>query len=331
MWACRTLRRRTRSGLRRGRHQPLPHASTPARAAGRPAPAPRAEPSPTLGRPAKVSPGPSASSKPWVGMFHGHKINVPRGNGAPVSFTFDDGPSPRFTPQVLALLAQHETPAVFCLIGQQARAYPKLVRTEVKAGHVLCDHSRDHDLTMNDRGQGYVTREVGDGLAAIEHASPGTPVRFYRQPGGTWSPKVVHAMHQHDLTPLRWNDDPRDWSRPGSAAIVRRVVDQLEPGTVILMHDGGGDRTQTRGSAALAPRRPHPGRLGACPRPRAAPVRQTGRPTPVARPSTTQAAVVQGTRHLGGMPTRGTGGSAPNSRTLRSALTDRWISAAAST
>ena len=224
---------------------PAAPSSTPTRAASRPAPAPRAEPSPTPGRPAKASPRPSASSKPWVGTFHGHKINVPRGHGAHVSFTFDDGPSPRFTPQVLALLAQHDTPAVFCLIGQQARAYPKLVRTEVKAGHALCDHSRDHDLTMNRRGQGYVTREVGDGLSAIQHASPGTPVRFYRQPGGTWSPKVVHAMHQHDLTPLRWTDDPRDWSRPGSEAIVRRVVDQLEPGAVILMHDGGGDRTQT--------------------------------------------------------------------------------------
>ena len=52
-------------------------------------------------------------------------------------------------------------------------------------------------------------------------------------------------MDRNRLTPLRWTDDPRDWSRPGSPAVVRRVVDQLEPGGVILMHDGGGDRTQT--------------------------------------------------------------------------------------
>ncbi|MGI3780404.1 MAG: polysaccharide deacetylase family protein [Janthinobacterium lividum] len=187
----------------------------------------------------------SKTSKPWVGTFRGHQVTVPRGHGAHFSFTFDDGPSPRFTPQVLKLLEQHHVPAVFCVIGQQARTSPDLVRREVAAGYVLCDHSRDHDLFMNRRGQAYVTREVTDGLAAVHAASPGTPVPFYRQPGGTWSPLVTRAMNRSSLTPLRWTDDPRDWSRPGSAVVVRRVVAQLEPGGVILMHDGGGDRTQT--------------------------------------------------------------------------------------
>lgn len=180
-----------------------------------------------------------------MGTFRGKKVKVPRGHGAQVSFTFDDGPSPTFTPQVLALLDKHDVPAVFCLIGHQARAHPKLVREEVKAGHVLCDHSRDHDLFMNRKGQAYVTKEVTDGLAAIHAASPKTPVSFYRQPGGTWSPLVVRAMHHADLTPLRWTDDPRDWSRPGSRVIVHRVIDQVSPGAVILLHDGGGDRSQT--------------------------------------------------------------------------------------
>jgi len=52
-------------------------------------------------------------------------------------------------------------------------------------------------------------------------------------------------MDAHDLDPLRWSDDPRDWSRPGSLAIVRRVVAKLQPGAVVLMHDGGGDRSQS--------------------------------------------------------------------------------------
>ena len=180
-----------------------------------------------------------------MGHLGRHEITVPRGDGATVSLTFDDGPSPRFTPQVLALLEQHHVPAVFCLIGVEARAHPALVNKEVRAGHALCDHSRDHDITMDGRGQAYVTAEVRDGLSAIRAAAPGTPVPFYRQPGGTWSPAVVKAMHQTGLTPLRWTDDPRDWSRPGSEVIVRRVVAKLRPGAVILMHDGGGDRTQT--------------------------------------------------------------------------------------
>lgn len=208
--------------------------------AGGPSPAPK----PSAGHAGPAVDG-SGTAAPWVGTFRGHRVTVPQGHGAHVSFTFDDGPSPRFTPQVLGLLEQHHVPAVFCVIGRNARTYPGLVRREVAGGYVLCDHSRDHDLFMNRRGQAYVTREVTDGLAAVHAASPGTPVPFYRQPGGTWSPLVVRAMDRSGLTPLRWTDDPRDWSRPGSSAVVRRVVTQLEPGGVILMHDGGGDRTQT--------------------------------------------------------------------------------------
>jgi peptidoglycan/xylan/chitin deacetylase (PgdA/CDA1 family) len=181
----------------------------------------------------------------WVGRFAGATVKIPYGHGAPVSFTFDDGPSAEFTPQVLTLLRQQHVPAVFCLIGTQARANPALVREEVHAGYQLCDHSRDHDLSMNRKGKRYVAAEVNDGLADIHAAAPDAPVGYYRQPGGLWSPTVVRAMTQAKLYPLRWSDDPRDWSRPGSATIVHRVAKRLHPGVVILMHDGGGDRSQT--------------------------------------------------------------------------------------
>lgn len=177
-------------------------------------------------------------------------MKIPYGHGAPVSFTFDDGPSPEFTPQILALLKKHHTPAVFCLIGTQARNYPALIREEVGAGHLLCNHSHDHDLTMNGKGAAYVRAEIDRGMADIKAAAPGVPVPFYRQPGGLWSPTVVQEMDRAGLAPLRWSDDPRDWSRPGSEVIVHRVVKKLHPGAVILMHDGGGNRSQT--VAALA-------------------------------------------------------------------------------
>jgi peptidoglycan/xylan/chitin deacetylase (PgdA/CDA1 family) len=192
----------------------------------------------------KAAPKPPPDT--WVGDFRGKEVWVPRGHGATVSFTFDDGPWPGSTSAVLALLEQHHVHAVFCLIGNQAKANPSLVRREVAAGHELCNHSRDHSLTMDKKGAKYVDAEVADGLADIRRAAPkGTKVRFYRQPGGLWDPAVVKAMNRHGLDPLRWSDDPRDWSRPGSAAIVHRVVSHLHPGVVILMHDGGGDRSQS--------------------------------------------------------------------------------------
>jgi peptidoglycan-N-acetylglucosamine deacetylase len=232
-----------------------PHLFSPsAPAASSAAPTPAAASSPT---PSTASPTPTPSPKPskgartappdtWVGHFRGKEVRVPRGHGASVSFTFDDGPWPGSTTKVLALLKQNHVHATFCLIGNQAKAYPSLVRREVAEGHELCDHSRDHDLTMGRKGAKYIDAEVGDGLAQIRRAAPpGTPVRLYRQPGGLWNPAVVKAMDKRALYPLRWSADPRDWSRPGSATIVRRVVKGLHPGVVILMHDGGGDRSQS--------------------------------------------------------------------------------------
>ncbi|MBB3327958.1 polysaccharide deacetylase family protein [Microlunatus antarcticus] len=218
--------------------------STTSSPTARPSVSATSSPTPRPTRPTKAAPTPPPDT--WVGHFKGHEVWVPRGHGAAVSFTFDDGPWPGSTSQVLGLLAQHHVHAVFCLIGDQAKTYPSLVKKEVAGGHELCDHSRDHDLTMNKKGRKYVDAEVADGLADVRAAAPhGTPVTFYRQPGGLWDPTVVKAMDAHGLDPLRWSDDPRDWSRPGSAVIVHRVVSHLHPGVVILMHDGGGDRSQS--------------------------------------------------------------------------------------
>ena len=174
-----------------------------------------------------------------------NKLRVPDGQDHSLSLTFDDGPSTRYTGQVLALLATAHAPAVFCLIGQQAVALPQLVRREVAAGQQLCDHSRDHDLRMRRKSHTYQRAEVTDGLKDVRQAAPGTPVTFYRQPGGLWDPTIVAAMYQARLDPLRWTDDPRDWSRPGTVTIARRVLAGLQPGAVVLMHDGGGNRTET--------------------------------------------------------------------------------------
>lgn len=174
---------------------------------------------------------------------------VPAGRGATISLTFDDGPG-LFSGQVLALLARYHVPAVFCLIGIQAVRHPELVRAEAAAGHRLCDHSRDHDEQMSALGAAYVRAEVHDGLADIRQADPQVPVPFYRQPGGTWTPLVQAAVAAEQLRELHWTVDPRDWSRPGTEVIERRVLAGLRPGAVVLLHDGGGERSQT--VAALA-------------------------------------------------------------------------------
>ncbi|RZS89574.1 peptidoglycan/xylan/chitin deacetylase (PgdA/CDA1 family) [Motilibacter rhizosphaerae] len=165
--------------------------------------------------------------------------------GRLVTLTFDDGPSPEWTPQVLSLLAADHVHAVFCLIGREAAAHPDLVRAIVAGGNALCDHSRDHDLKMAEQPASYQAAEVEDGLADIRGADPQAGVRFYRQPGGLWTAPVLATVRARHLTPLSWDVDPVDWSEPGAAAVVQRVLHQLHPGAYVLMHDGGGDRSGT--------------------------------------------------------------------------------------
>jgi peptidoglycan/xylan/chitin deacetylase (PgdA/CDA1 family) len=162
-----------------------------------------------------------------------------------VLLTFDDGPDPAFTPQVLQILAANHIHAIFCMIGSQAQAHPRMVRRVLAGGHTLCDHTQDHDEKLARRGVRRIHTDIAQGAASILHASGGIHTRFFRAPGGNWSAPMEAEVRAQHLTPLKWTVDPRDWSRPGSQQITATVLSQLRPGGVILMHDGGGNRSQT--------------------------------------------------------------------------------------
>jgi peptidoglycan-N-acetylglucosamine deacetylase len=168
---------------------------------------------------------------------------------ASVALTFDDGPSSPYTSQVLALLAAHDAPAVFCLIGREASAHPDLVRQIVAAGDQLCDHTQDH-LNLLEVSKAAMTQQIEEGYTSIEQASGGAVPVSFRAPGGNWSAAIETEARAEHMVPLHWTVDPTDWARPGASAIVSRVVDHLRPGGIVLLHDGGGDRSQT--VAALA-------------------------------------------------------------------------------
>ena len=164
--------------------------------------------------------------------------------GNSVALTIDDGPDPRWTPQVLDLLAAQGIHATFCLIGQEVRAHPDLVRRIVAGGHTLCDHTESHDIHLRSRSRATVDREVGDAYDDIVTAAGGVRPRLFRAPGGNWSPEILAAATRRDMRGLGWDVDTRDWTRPGTAAIAA-AVGHAPAGSVILVHDGGGDRSQT--------------------------------------------------------------------------------------
>jgi peptidoglycan-N-acetylglucosamine deacetylase len=168
---------------------------------------------------------------------------APAGPGGVVYLTFDDGPTPAYTPPILALLARYQALATFFVIGRNAAAHPELVRQEHAAGHGIGNHTWSH-RRMTDLGGGRLEAEVDATSAAIGRAT-GTPVRCLRPPYATVDAASAGRARARGLRLVLWDVDSNDWRRPGVAAIAGRVLGRVRSGDVVLLHDGGGDRTQT--------------------------------------------------------------------------------------
>jgi peptidoglycan/xylan/chitin deacetylase (PgdA/CDA1 family) len=166
-------------------------------------------------------------------------------NPRTVALTFDDGPSP-YTGAILAVLRHNHVQATFCMLGMQARRYPAAARAVVRDGHQLCDHSRDH-RNMARLSTGRARSEITDGQREI-HAVTGHTPAIFRFPYGSSNASARHLVAAYRLRKLGWDVDPRDWTRPSAKAITARILAHAHPHCVVLMHDGGGDRSHTAAS-----------------------------------------------------------------------------------
>ena len=164
--------------------------------------------------------------------------------GMVVALSFDDGPDPRWTPEILQILKDENVKATFCTIGYLAQRHPDLVKAEFDAGHMICDHSMHHILNLPSRPHPQIIDEVDQAADAIRTIIGENPL-FYRPPGGNVNQDVIDTAHQRGLRVLKWSVDPKDYTKPPAPAILARVEAKVGPGSVILLHDGGGDRSQT--------------------------------------------------------------------------------------
>ena len=160
-----------------------------------------------------------------------------------IALTIDDGPDPVYTPQILRLLHRYQVTATFSMIGMHVAAFPQLARDVHDAGHKICNHTWNHaDLA------GFSAHRVHDEITRASHAihaATGVHPRLFRAPYGAWSPAVIKECEQARMIPLDWSVDPRDWSMPGVRKIVRNIMKNTQPGSIILEHDGGGNRSET--------------------------------------------------------------------------------------
>jgi peptidoglycan/xylan/chitin deacetylase (PgdA/CDA1 family) len=160
-----------------------------------------------------------------------------------VALTIDDGPSPIYTPQILRILHQYGITASFSMIGENAATFPGIAREVAAAGHMIVNHTWNH-YNLGRMKATAVQDEISRGTDAI-HAATGKHPSMFRAPYGVWSPAVFSYCARAGLTPLDWSVDPRDWSRPGVRKIVRNIESDTRTGSIILEHDGGGNRSQT--------------------------------------------------------------------------------------
>jgi peptidoglycan/xylan/chitin deacetylase (PgdA/CDA1 family) len=177
------------------------------------------------------------------GLPYGEPMRTIEGGPRVVALTIDDGPSPVYTPQILQILRQYGIIASFAMIGQSAAAFPGVAQEVAAAGHVIVNHTLNHKDLSHMPAWG-VQEEISRATDAIYAATGETPSMF-RAPYGAWAPAVFSCCARAGLTPLSWSVDPADWSRPGVHAIVRDILSYTQSGSIILEHDGGGNRSQT--------------------------------------------------------------------------------------
>lgn len=153
-----------------------------------------------------------------------------------VFLTFDDGPSPETTPALLDLLAEHDVKASFFLIGRNAASHPDLVKRIAEAGHVIGNHSWGHGFmpSLSLKRQKEEIERTNEVIAE----TTGTAPTFFRPPYGMMDQRTASCLLEKDMRPVYWTSAPEDWQIPGAGAVVRRVLMDLKPGSLIVLHEG---------------------------------------------------------------------------------------------
>ena len=174
------------------------------------------------------------------------------GPGRRIALTFDDGPNPRATPAILDALGDAGVAATFFVLGRHADRWPGLVERTHHEGHLLANHGWHH-RKLHLRSPRWVRDDIAAGARAVERAA-GVATALFRAPHGFRAPWVVPTAHALAHRVVGWSLGVWDSATPGVDTIIRRTVEGVRPGSIVLLHDGdgydpAGDRMQT--AAAL--------------------------------------------------------------------------------
>jgi peptidoglycan/xylan/chitin deacetylase (PgdA/CDA1 family) len=165
------------------------------------------------------------------------------GHGRTMVLTFDDGPHPRYTPQILDTLREYDVRATFFVCGEMAVEYRHLLARMADEGHLVGNHTWSHPL-LTRMGRAGIRSEMTRTSKVIRNAYGERPL-WFRAPYGAWNRAAFRLGSELGMEPLAWTLDTRDWTTPGTDVIVDRVEEGAAAGVVVLSHDAGGNRAQS--------------------------------------------------------------------------------------
>lgn len=184
----------------------------------------------------------------WLGPNH-TRLPLAAQQAGHVALTFDDGPDPAVTPQVLDVLARHSARATFFCIGERVQRFPDLARAIVQAGHRIENHTQTHPNHFAAMGPARMRAQIQAAQEAIE-ATVGRAPRFFRAVAGLRNPMLEPVLASLGLQLAHWQQRAFDTREANPAVVLRRLTQGLQAGDIVLLHDGHSARAAGAGHAA---------------------------------------------------------------------------------
>lgn len=160
-----------------------------------------------------------------------------------IALTFDDGPDPLYTKQILQELQRYKAHGTFFLIGKHIETAPDILLEMVKSGQQLGNHGYSHTRYVGCSRE-FILNDLEKNAVIIRRITGVSP-RIVRPPGGRISPELIDVAREHGFKVVTWTNDSEDWKLRNANLIAHRVLSHVGPGQIILMHDGGGKRSET--------------------------------------------------------------------------------------
>ncbi len=159
-----------------------------------------------------------------------------------IALTIDDGPDPEVTPKVLAILDQHQVKATFFCIGEKAQLHPDLCQEIIRRGHVIENHTQQHQHTFSFLGPNGFTKEIQAAQNTLTSITGQEP-KFFRAPAGLRNPFLDAVLKKLNLTLASWSVRGFDTQNSNAEQIKSKLIHHLKAGTILLLHDGNAART----------------------------------------------------------------------------------------